>query len=34
MSDNAHAFALIFQRLLPQKGVTETNHSPRPHSPA
>lgn len=34
MSDNAHAFALIFRRLLPQKGVTETNHSPRPHSPA
>jgi hypothetical protein len=33
MNDNAHAFALIFWRLLPQKWVTETNHSPHPHSP-
>jgi len=32
MNDNAHAFASIVQRL-PQKGVTETNHSSRPHLP-
>jgi len=31
MNDNA--FALIVERLLPQRGVTEANHSPCPHSP-